>query len=223
VATPWIVLCEGEGDEAFFSTLIKERGIQNVEVMLRPVPDPGGKPIPKGNTGFGQWLVALKPLTGIDKHAGILVASDNDGDPAKSFKSIKNQIKAAKGYGIPDSPRQVVPGQNNLPRVAVLMLPWDDVHGCLETLCLHSALSRRRKIAKCITEYLACIGVTDWSKSNLAKLKMRCLLSSVCKRNPNTALQYAWTAEKGRPTDLIPLKHKCFDRIAGFLAALPVA
>src|SRR5262249_506429 len=151
---------------------IKGRSINNVEV--RPRPDTSSVKVPTGNTSFGPWLLALKPETGYSKHAGILIASDNDSEPAKSFKAIQHQIASAGGYGVPNAPREIVPKQNNLPAVAVLMLPGDKEQGCLETLCLRAALSKRRKISRCIAAYLQCVGTEDWTVSNLAKLRMRC-------------------------------------------------
>ena len=223
MATPWIILSEGDGDEAFFRHLIAARGILNVEVQKRPKPDTPEERIPDGNSGFGKWLTALAPQTGIDKHAGILIATDNDSDPEASFRAIQKQIKLARGYGVPDAPGAIKASQDDKPPVAVLVLPGDGELGCLETLCLKAALDRRRKLAKCIRGYLQCIGTADWTVSNKAKLRMRCLLAAACKKNPNTGLPFAWTKEKGRPEDLIPLKHRCFDRVADFLVKLPSA
>jgi hypothetical protein len=218
VATPWIILSEGDGDEAFFRHLIAARGIPNVEALKRPKTDDPEKQIPEGNSGFGKWLKALVPLTGINTHGGILIASDNDSNPAESFKLIRKQIKSAKVYGVPGAPEQIKASPGDMPPVAVLMLPEVGELGCLETLCLKAAFAKRRKMARCIKTYLECIGTDGWTPSNLSKLRLRCLLAGACKRSPNTGLQYAWSA--GRPKDLILLNHRCFNRVADFLAKL---
>jgi hypothetical protein len=211
----WLILSEGDGDYAFFKNLIEVRKIPNMEPRRRT-----GKL--SGNTVFKQWLEALRPETGADQYSGILIVADNDGNPAKAFKEVRRQIQQAGEYGIPTAPALVAPAQNGRPAVAVLMLPWTDQEGCLETLCLRAALQRRPRIARCIAAYLRCIGIARWTVSNLDKFSMRCLLSAACKRNPNTGLQYAWSAEKGRPKDLIPLRYRCFKQVADFLASLPL-
>ena len=45
-------------------------------------------------------------------------------------------------------------------------------------------------------------------------MKLRAMLASTCRQDPNTSLQHAWS--RGRTT-LIPLDHTCFDWIADFL------
>jgi hypothetical protein len=45
------------------------------------------------------------------------------------------------------------------------------------------------------------------------KMRLRCLIASVCKTDPYTSLQHAWS----RRERLIPLEHDCFTRVADFL------
>jgi len=213
---PWLILSEGDSDYAFLKKLIEVRQILNVEPRRRP-----GKLA--GNTVFEQWLRQLKTEPGMDERPGILIVADNDNNPSRAFKQITRQIRLAGEYGIPSGPGQVAPAPNGRPAVAVLMLPWNDQQGCLETLCLVAAFKRRPRIARCVANFLRCVNTKSWTVSNRDKLRMRCLLSAACKRNPNTGLQFAWSQEKGRPKDLIPLTYRCFNQVATFLANLPVA
>ena len=213
MSTPWIILSEGDEDAAFFKNLIKVRAIPNMEIKKRPNNL-------EGNTVFRQWLMGLKPGTGYDKHSGILIVGDNDNDPATSFRKIKRQIEEADGYGVPSAPRQVAPAQNNLPPVAVLMIPWDDKIGALETLCLTAGFTQRPQLEACVTRFVKCVKATKWDISKLSKLRMRCFLSAACPGDPNTGLKFAWTGDQ-RPSDLIPLDNPCFDQIAKYLADLP--
>jgi hypothetical protein len=214
VATPWILLCEGAGDHAFFRHLIRVRNIRNLQPRARP------SGIPAGNTAFEVWLTGLKPETDVQTHSGILVVADNDSDPDASFRSIQRRIRGAGDFGVPEAPRVAAPSGRDLPPVAVLMLPWDDECGCLETLCLRAAFRRRRTLARCIRQFEECVAATDWPISQLSKLHMRCYLSAACPGDPNTGLQYAWTEERGRPPDLIPLQYQCFNQVADYLASL---
>jgi hypothetical protein len=69
-----------------------------------------------------------------------------------------------------------------------------------------------------------CVGATeqDWGKVKLAKLKVQCLLSTICKGDPYTPLKCAWTVEpaKGRHGDIFPLTNPAFDSFADFLRSV---
>ena len=114
---PWLILSEGESDEAFFKNLFRVRNISNMEVRRRP-------PKLKGDTVFMRWLEGLKPETGYEKHSGILIVADNDSNPTRAFRKIQRQIEQAGQYGVPEAAGQVATAQNELPAIAVLMLPW---------------------------------------------------------------------------------------------------
>jgi hypothetical protein len=205
-----IMLCEGDHDDSFFSELIRARHLPEFDIR---------KPGPKehsGISGFNIRLVGLKVLRGITDCPAILIVADNDDKPRESFNNVRKQIKAAHGFGVPRAPRTPA-RSNDYPPLSVLMLPWDTKHGCLETLLFVSAAEKRPGIAECAKAYIKCVGEEKFTKSKLAKLQMRLLVSGSCPGDPYTGMQWLWTTQKGRGKDLVPLSHNCFDEVAKFL------
>jgi hypothetical protein len=215
VAEDPIVLCEGYDDAEFFRELIRVRGLPALDVREPKREDHGGY------SGFGRRLVALGTETDLAKRRAIIIARDCNADPGDAFHNLVTQIREAPGYGVPEAPRRLTPSQNELlPPLCVLMLPSNDRPGALETLCYESAAARRPEIARCIDEYVRCVqfDLARWGAVKHDKFRLRCLLSAACPSEPNTSLRYAWTREKGRPGDLVPLDHCCFNDIANFLS-----
>jgi hypothetical protein len=210
VATDPLLLCEGEHDEKLLANLM---GVRNLPAFQ--IQQPGGEEN-YGVSGFQLRLRGLKAAPGIQDRKAIIIVADNDDAPSQAFKLVRKQVKKAGGYGVPNAPRQLARSKS-FPPVSVLMVPWDSDRGCVETLCYTSAAARRPELAKCVEEYIDCVGATQWPIAQLSKLRLRCLLSAACKKDPNTGLPRAWTAEKGRPSDLIPLDHECFNQIADYL------
>jgi hypothetical protein len=97
------------------------------------------------------------------------------------------------------------------------MLPWDNELGCLETLCLQAVNKKYEKEMQCVIKQSECVGINDWPPQKQSKMILRCLLSSVCKSEPNTPLTRAWSTDSGRPGDIFPLDHPAFNPIAEFL------
>jgi hypothetical protein len=99
------------------------------------------------------------------------------------------------------------------PAVVVMMLPWTAQPGSLETLCLPSIYARWPQHRHCLDEYCRCTETDTWGNIREAKMRLRAMISSICRSDPNTGLQFAWS----RPEELIPLNHNCFDQVVGFL------
>jgi hypothetical protein len=118
----------------------------------------------------------------------LVIAADNDGVPSQKFKAVVDQIKDAEDYAIPTRPREVA-RKPPLPAVTILMMPWDQELGNLETLCYRAAESERAETAKCVEKFVKCVGANDWEVAQLAKLRIRCLIASSCPTDPNTSLQ----------------------------------
>jgi hypothetical protein len=166
----------------FLSELLKVLGLsERFEFHLKnKQPDCAGK------DGFGKILNGLIGKT----HKAIIIVADNDGNPAEAFKCIQKQIGEA-GFTIPKNPREIVETPD-LPPLSVLMIPWDNDSGCLETLCMCAANSEyKHQLEVCADALVKCAG-KDWDIAKQAKLRMRGFLSAVCKSDPNTGLRYAW-------------------------------
>jgi hypothetical protein len=210
-STP-IILGEGQPDETFFDKLIKARNLGAFDFR------PPARGASYGNTGFQKRLEGLSTETGIEQCKAVIIVADNDSDPDESFQAVVRQLQAVGNWGVPSRPRESVKA-GNLPPLSVLMLPWDGVRGSLDTLCFTAAATKRPPIATCVEAFVKCVKADGWNIEKLSKLRLRCLLSAACKDNPNTGLLYAWSKDKGRPGDLIPLEDKCFNEIADFLAS----
>jgi hypothetical protein len=217
VAEIKLIVSEGPGDLAFFKKLIEIRKLENFKLFKRT----GGEP-----EGAGSFERILKSITVGTEYAEcglIVIVADNDVDPVASFRQILKQIKAAREFAIPERPREVAT-KEKLRSVSVLMLPWDDVPGDLETVCFDLASRARPKIARCVGRYVKCVKAEPWSPSQLSKLRLRCLIAASCPKDPNTGLPHAWKTDQGRrPRNLIPLQKNgaYLGQIVEYLRQLP--
>jgi hypothetical protein len=210
-----LIVSEGGGDEAFFRYLVQQHRIKNYKVLERKEKDEPG-----GVGSYAHFLRRFKGVeTGSEKYKLIVLVADNDGNPNAKFTEVINQIKSAEDYAIPTKPREIV-RKPPLPAVVVLMMPWDNTVGNLETLCFQAANKQRPEIAKCVEKFIHCVKAGSWEVSQLAKLRLRCLIASSCPGDPNTSLQHAWGGAKKRPTDLIPLRDRCFETLVKWLRRL---
>ncbi len=211
-----LIISEGKGDEAFFKHLLETHGLSGFKILPRL------KGIAPGNV-FDKMLRAIRTASEHHNVKLVVIVADCDSEPERAFRKVAKQIRRAKGYAIPDKPREVANG-TDVVSTSVLMLPWDDEQGALETVCFKVASRRRRKIGKCVRTFVECVGAAEWKPSQLSKLQLRCLMAASCKGDPNTGLQFAWSPQWGRrPKDLIPLdmNHLSLDRIVEYLASLP--
>jgi hypothetical protein len=104
------------------------------------------------------------------------------------------------------------------PVVVVLMIPWTDEKGSLDTLCLTAASNKRQDIAKCVEKFAKCINAEgNWPITKLGKMKLRSLISAAYINNPYEPPTYVWHDQ----TDLVPLSDPIFNRIEAFLRGFP--
>ncbi|HWB61777.1 MAG TPA: DUF3226 domain-containing protein [Chthoniobacteraceae bacterium] len=207
-----IIITEGKADDEFIEQLIKVSGIDPEAFEVRRALESESY----GYSGFERRLAALKTETGLDNRRAIILVADNDDLNDKFFLKIRDQISSAGGYGVPSAPLELVSGDERIPPIAVLMLPWADEPGCLDSLCLQAACNQRPHYVACIEQFVTCVKALDWPISSLHKLKLRCLLSSACKQDPNTPLVHVWKSNR-RDENLVPLNDPCFGRIVEFL------
>lgn len=203
-----IILCEGEQDKAFFTHLVESRHLPQFDVFCpsRPYTDDGAV------EGYDDMLTAFTTGDGFQNITGILVQGDNDDKPQQRFNRIAKKIAAAEGYIRPQNRLQVVRADNRPPLI-VMMFPWEEELGALETLCLISAEAANPTIKQCMDIYFDCARIGTWSLVKQHKMRLRCMIASICKTDPYTSLVHAWS----RAESLIPLDHQCFRQIADFL------
>lgn len=216
-----IVLCEGPHDVHFLQSLIATRNLPSFQLACpkdlydNPIEGEGG-----GRDKFTEYLNGAVATTGFDKVEAILIVSDNDADPARSFTCIQELIGSAdpidgfvtppKKFQAPTSPLTATVG---VPKIAVMMLPWTNIPGALETLCLQAAVRASPKIAACVDEFAKCSDIKAWSQSKQDKMRLRSLIASQNNKNPDLSLAWLWNKNSG----LIPLTDPVFDQIANFL------
>lgn len=205
-----VLLCEGEQDRSFFRKLIEARNLPSYEVITpRLDQDPGGV------RGFASRLRALRVESCFADVKGLLVMVDNDLDPRAAFALARRQMVEA-GYPAPEGPFQLA-GDDAGVSVMVGALPGESESGRLETLCIEAFSSLHPEIAECVRQLCACAGTASWPQHKLEKMQMRAMLATCCKDDPNTSLAHAWS----RKAEMIPLQHRCFDRVADLLARFP--
>lgn len=175
--------------------------------------------IASGVDGFGEILEGLHAAKGLDQRRLVLVIADNDGDPRKRFGQVCTQIKNAGRYGVPTKPRNVVPPIADvdigvIPDIAVLMLPWDGEHGCLESILYASGSDKNPKLAACVEKFASCAKITTWDAQRIAKFKARCMLSATARVNPEIPLGQAWRGDSGQP---FPVTFSGFGKIVRYL------
>ncbi len=210
ISDDFLIVCEGEGDQAFFRHLCADRGIQGFKAEITG----------KGNSGFLSYFQGLLGRTGIERLKGIVVVSDNDNAPDDSFGVVRDQLKKAK-VPYPENALEVVKWTTLDFALSVMMIPFSAGKcqtGCLETLLLDSVTQKFPDLRDCCNEYAACVGADHWANAqSIDKMRLRCMLSAAWEDDPNLGLQYALNPTKA----LIPLGHQSFDEIAAFLAAFP--
>src|SRR5262249_48684150 len=145
--------------------------------------------------------------------------ADCDDDPAGSFSSVYDQVVAA-GWQRPSAPRQFTTAKPTYPPLAVLMLPWDDEVGALETLFYTAASSVWGEAAKCVEEFVTCTGAEKRLPQQVSKCQLRCLIAGLHAKDPNITLAWIWTKER-EATHLIPIAHECFNRTVAWLNTVP--
>jgi len=216
VPTAHIVISEGPSDQNFLEELRAVRSLGHLEIVPRDSTE-------GGNTTYVTRLKALKVRRGISKHPGIILMADNDNDPKELFKNIRSQIGLVPGFGVPNEPRTAVAGDPALPPITILMIPWDNVAGNLETLCYKAASEQRPKEAEAIEQFVKRLGFDnhpDWHIGNLSKLRMQIMLTLACPGDPFTSFRYTWSKEKRRPADIVPLENPCFNQICDWFQSL---
>ena len=205
-----VLLCEGGGDKNFFQELIKARHLPEFYVTHPREKEPGGRP------GFTQRLRSLRLQPGFDAVRGIIVVSDNDGNPNSSFQEVRRLIHEAE-YRAPNHPFVVVAGP---PALVVMMIPAANENGQLETLCLRAIRDAWSREFRCAERYAECVGIETWSQGKQERAMLRALISHICKKDPNSSLSHLW--HDGREP-VIPLDHACFNGIATFLTSFDAA
>ncbi|MDA2933655.1 hypothetical protein MYX82_04870 [Acidobacteria bacterium AH-259-D05] len=205
-----LILCEGQHDVHFFKALLQVRNIIGYRIACGEIKAEGS-----GIDSFGECLNAIDAGTDFDNVKQLLIVADNDTDPEKQLKKVKNQIRCATGFGVPARPLRSKKSKDRLPRVTIMMLPWSTDEGCLETLLLGSTYKKGGiSLKTSVLKYCKETKAEKWPLPKFSKLQIRIMLSTMWKKDPYLSLAYAWSSD---PSRLIPLDHPSLDKIVRFL------
>jgi len=205
---PRLLICEGAKDSYFFQRLIAERQLPNFHIW------PAG-----GISKFYDSLVRFnlerpKDFRGLSH---VLFAADNDQSPQANFDNVCAQIdRFFKAKVAPAAPLVRVARAGTRPALTVLMIPWTDVNGHLERLCVDAARDAEKNIAAKIDTFMATLNSEKWNnESREGKAWLRTNLAARCASDPFVPLGRVF--EEAQLRHLIPITHQSFNPIADFL------
>jgi len=211
--TPWVLLCEGRGDERFFTKLFKTHGVGKNFTIKVPFSGKGALDEFGGRESFGSYLMrASVNERFIDNVKAVLVVADNDDDPALGFQKVIEELKMVDGWPVPEVERKAFK-KDGAPTVVVLMLPIDEP-GNLETVCLEAAYAKFG-LEEEVAEFSAKTPANDWPISKRSKMEMQVLLASNNRKQPDAGFAASWSQKEKYQ---IPADHACFNPIVDFIA-----
>lgn len=201
-----LILCEGIEDITFVSALIQKYNlpVYHTEHTGRKRNDRGG------NSRFGEKLSSLKFNRHFKNINRILIITDSDGDPDKSFEVVRNQITNA-GFTAPTKPLEIT---QSSPRIAIMMIPQNG-EGNLEFLCQEAARSVDGTKAGYVDNFVSLIDGDKWPTPAKGKLWLRTMIAASWQKDP--CINLAPLFGDPRAGNLIPLNHNSFKWIANFI------
>jgi len=204
---PWVLLCEGVGDKRFYQHLFAERQVGEFFSLHCPSRNGGGR------SEFGRFLdTHSADETFIANVKAVLIISDNDSDPAASFKEVQDELKKAGGFPIPISERTPAK-ENGKPTVVVMMIPFN-AEGNLESLCLASAY-HKWPLKEALDDFVKKTPADEWPIGKQAKMRMQTILAANNKKRPDTGFAGHWQSHESLR---IPLDHNSFDDLVNFFS-----
>ncbi len=220
----FLVLCEGMHDKQFFDYLGQENGFAGLFQTASCGSIAG---VVGHRDGISHLTNALNALPGVPgfytQLEAVIIAADNDSDPASAFEQVRLLIRAAadispgKRFEAPAAPLKKAGRE---PYVVVLMMPWTGTPGALDSLCHRSASDQRPLIAAAVDRFAATVSVDaahGWSITKEHKMKLRSLISAAYPTDPYISPAWVWSDG----TDLVPLTNPAFNQVAAFLQNFP--
>ncbi|MGC8785609.1 MAG: DUF3226 domain-containing protein [Armatimonadota bacterium] len=186
-----LVVVEGKDDERFFSALLRQIGLTDVQCIGL-----GGK----DEMGKTETWRAVVATPGFAELEALAIVRDADDNPQGAFQSVKDTLRNV-GLSPPSAPFRI---QQGTPKVCVIILPDVGSKGELEDLCLQSLAGE--PVMECVEQFWECVQQREkHPPRKVSKAKLHAYLS--CRREPGRRLGEA--AEAGD----IPLGSQAFDRV----------
>jgi hypothetical protein len=148
---PRLLICEGPEDHFFFERLIEARNLPRFHIQAAG-----------GNTQFSGAIskFELERTSIFRQITDIVVVADNDDDPIASFNNACAEIR--KAVGAASTPRRPLQSTGRKPRCTLVMVPWTDVEGNLESLCVETARHANANAGGHVDTFLALAGAGRW-------------------------------------------------------------
>jgi hypothetical protein len=211
---PYVLLCEGVGDEKFYQRLFERRQIGSDFHIRRPFKEGayGG-----GITNYGSDLNNISVSESfLAKVKAVLVVADNDSDMVDSFSTVQAELRKADGFGVPEVEQDVANSKHGLPKVVVLMIPMGKP-GNLESLCLE-AVHFKFGLKQELDTFVSSAPAQGWSIGKQAKMRIQTMLAATNQKQPDAGFAGHWSSP---PQFRVPVDHSCFDDVVTFLRNFP--
>ncbi len=202
---PRLIICEGASDHGVLAALMMAQNLSGAQIHVA-----------KGRDKFSDPLRGAR----VQGYKAVLIVADNDDDPSSAFHTVCWHVNNA-GYGNPPTvPRQTIAASQDNPGLTVLMIPWDNEKGAIETLCLPALDDLFAEKIQCLDEFCRCTGVkTSWSVTRQSEMRVECLLSCTQENEPKIGLGH-FVARSACPLNF---KHACFDDVSGLLRQFSIS
>ena len=177
IIKPKIILVEGKDEENFLDALLKNEGIEDIQIFPFD-----------GKDNLKGYLGAITKTSGFEKVKSIGIIRDADDNPGGAFQSVTDALRAEK-LNPPKWPASF--NSQNGRKIGVFILPGEGRPGMLESLCLKTI---PEALAKCIDSFLSCAKEKDRRQpKNTDKARCRAFLSTMEEDVPSLGI----AAQKG--------------------------
>ena len=204
----YLILPEGEADRKFLAALIAQRGLAQYRVIRDA----------QGDGKFGERLKEIKINRGMQTAKLLVLVTDSDGGAKEKFRSIVRQVKKAGDYLPPSRLRKRGRKPANLPKIAVVTLPWTNRTGCLETLLLDPLSDAHPRHRARAVRFIKASPTGRLQVSKRSKAELCSMVAAVHTDDPSCAVSQMWKDAKHGFGYLLPSRH--FDRLEKLLRDL---
>ena len=213
---PFLLVTEGNQDCVFLTRIAKARGLAD-SFGAECARAANGKCAGEGGfRGHLEGVFAfLQANPGVVE--GIIVVRDTDGGADQAFSDAASQIAAA-GLPKPSLPLKVKTGTRQQVELgtSVLLLPWHDTLGNLDSLLLQSLGDKFAPELACADAYVRCVDgrIAGWNSGKRDKLRLRALIACLFKKDPGCDLSKIME-DANSPFDF---EHPAFRQVGDYLA-----
>jgi hypothetical protein len=198
ISKPVVLVVEGNEDKAFFTELVGNLGLDQVEI--------------RASGGVSETPTLLKSLaadSGFENVSSIGIVRDADKDANAAFKSVCSALRNAD---LP-VPRRSLQTTRTAPQVTVLILSGSGYPGMLEGVCLDAFT--QNSAMECVEAYFECLGAKTITlpETMMLKAKLQVFLASKIDTRDKTGLWLGIAVKRS----WWPWDDAAFDQVKAFL------